>query len=155
MFAIKRQVKQLGFTLIELMVVIAIIGLLMAAGLVSFTNAQKTARDAKALADIDAVAQAQEQFASNNSGSYAVGANFGAMGTALGTSYFPQGTPTDSKNTGVYIYTGVSTATGYCVCAGLEQLGKGNATAAGTAQTCTYGTVGAAVQGYYCRQNQQ
>ena len=52
---------QLGFTLIELMVVVAIIGILMAAGIVAFSGAQRNARDARRKADVDAIAKALEQ----------------------------------------------------------------------------------------------
>lgn len=49
-----------GFTLIELMVVVAILGLLAVAGISSFSGAQKNVRDAKRRADIDSIADAME-----------------------------------------------------------------------------------------------
>lgn len=153
MISVRKQVQQLGFTLIELMVVIAIIGLLMAAGLVSYTSAQKNARDAKRQADINAVGQAMEMYASTNNSTYPVYANYAAL--ALGTAYLPGGNPVDPKNSGVNVYTLVSAATGFCTCGGLENLGKGNSTASATAATCTFAVPGPAVQGYYCVQNQQ
>jgi prepilin-type N-terminal cleavage/methylation domain-containing protein len=55
-----------GFTLIELMVTVAIIGILMAAGIVTFSNAQKAARDAKRKADMDAIGKALEQYYQDN-----------------------------------------------------------------------------------------
>ena len=151
MLAVKKQIRQLGFTLIELMAVIAIIGLLMAAGLVSYTNAQKNARDAKRQADIDSVAQSEEQYAASNAGAYLAAASYAAY--APGTTYFAQGVPADPKNSGTNIYTMVASTTGYCVCAGLEGI-KGNGTAAATAATCSFGSVTTA-PGWYCRQNQQ
>lgn len=59
-----------GFTLIELMVVIAIIGLLSVIVLAALTEARESARDAKRLQDIDAVANALELYATSNSGRY-------------------------------------------------------------------------------------
>lgn len=156
----KLHCKSWGFTLIELMVVIAIIGLLMAAGLVSYTNAQKTARDAKRQADMNAYAKALEQNYSNT-GSWPVAGTTTAIVTAIGISYFPGSLatgPVDPKNVSPNTYTVWSTAAGYCMCAGLEQLGKGNATAAAPSSgnpTCTFATVTAGNQGYFCVSNRQ
>ena len=163
MSAVTKRISQLGFTLIELMVVIAIIGLLMAAGLVSYTSAQKNARDAKREADIDAVGKAMEQYNGANS-TYPVMTYTASFTTAnlttagITTAYLPAGAPTDPRNTGLNIYTIASTATGFCTCAGLENLGRGNATAAAPttgAAVCSFGTPAAGAQGYYCVQNQQ
>ena len=51
-----------GFTLIELLVVISIIGLLAAAGLATFSSAQKRARDAKRKSDIKAIETALQSW---------------------------------------------------------------------------------------------
>jgi len=58
-----------GFTLIELLVVIAIIGLLATMAVVSFSGAQKKARDAKRKADLAQIAKAAELFF-DETGSY-------------------------------------------------------------------------------------
>ena len=152
MLKMHKKIQQMGFTLIELLVVVAIIAMLTAAGFVAFTNAQKSSRDARRQSDVEAVARATEQYATANAGVYPTAATYGAL--ALGATYFPAGNPVDPKNTGANVYTMVSSATGYCVCAGLEQLGKGNATAVAGA-TCTFGTPAAGAQGYFCLQNQQ
>lgn len=49
-----------GFTLVELLVVVAIIAILSVIGLTLFSGAQKNARDARRKADVDAVASALE-----------------------------------------------------------------------------------------------
>lgn len=147
------RIRKSGFTLIELMVVIAIIGLLMAAGLVYYASAQKNARDAKRQADVGAIDKAMELYFNANNGNYPVAASYAAL--AIGTTYLPGGNPIDPKNAGANVYTLVSSATGFCVCAGLENLGKGNGTASATTQTCTFGTPAPAVQGYFCLQNRQ
>lgn len=49
-----------GFTLVELLIVIAIIGVLSTIGIVVFGEIQKKARDAKRLADIDVIAKTFE-----------------------------------------------------------------------------------------------
>lgn len=53
-------IKTSGFTLIELMVAIAIMAVLSTIGLVVFRNAQDGARDSKRQLDIDAIAKALE-----------------------------------------------------------------------------------------------
>lgn len=51
-----------GFSLIELLVVISIIGVLVSFGSVSWTNAQQKARDARRKADLKSVQQAMELY---------------------------------------------------------------------------------------------
>lgn len=55
----KKQTNK-GFTLVELLVVVAIIAILSVIGLTVFTGAQANARDARRKADIDAIANAIE-----------------------------------------------------------------------------------------------
>jgi prepilin-type N-terminal cleavage/methylation domain-containing protein len=123
-----------GFTLIELMVVIAIIGILMAAGLVAFTNAQKNGRDARRRADIQAMGKAFEQYYNDNNGNY-INAQSGAVSTGAGWTarvpavYFSTGQlPLDPLNNTTYRYqfrsvttvTGAPNPTRFCVAARLE-----------------------------------
>lgn len=57
-----------GFTLVELLVVITIIGLLSTIATVSYASARMRARDARRLADMDAVRTALELYAIDNGG---------------------------------------------------------------------------------------
>jgi prepilin-type N-terminal cleavage/methylation domain-containing protein len=132
-----------GFTLIELMVVVAIIGILMAAGILAFGSAQQGARDARRRTDINAFVKANEQYYSTNNYLYA------ATPSAL-TTYFPSGAvPVDPKGT-AYTYTTDAGKTTYCVCALLEQVGKGSNTTAGSAGACVYGA-----GNYFCGDSRQ
>jgi prepilin-type N-terminal cleavage/methylation domain-containing protein len=62
--------KQLGFTLVELLVVISVIGVLASIVLVSFTGSQKQARDTQRKSDIKQYQLALENFANKNNGLY-------------------------------------------------------------------------------------
>lgn len=59
---IKGKTKLLGFTLIELLVVIAIIGLLSTLAVVALNSARLKSRDARRIADINAIQQGLELF---------------------------------------------------------------------------------------------
>jgi prepilin-type N-terminal cleavage/methylation domain-containing protein len=140
-----------GFTLMELLIVIGIIGILISISVASYSSAQKKGRDSRRYADMKAVQNAYEQYYADNNGSYP------ATCDVIGTTYLPAGFPTDPKN-----YTGAGpettffydfanshcSATSYCFCGHLES-GTGNASAPGTS-TCTYSS-----GSYYCVGNLQ
>jgi general secretion pathway protein G len=135
--------KKRGFTLMELLIVIAIIGILISISVASYGSAQKKGRDARRHGDMKAVQNAFEQYYADNNGSYP--ATCGAI-TAT-TTYLPLGFPTDPKNvtvtgdpakTFVYSFTNAHcSATSYCFCAHLES-GTGNASADQGSSVCTF-----------------
>ncbi len=59
-----------GFTLVELLVVISIIGVLASLVMISFTSSQKQARDTQRKSDIRQYQNALENFANKNNGFY-------------------------------------------------------------------------------------
>jgi general secretion pathway protein G len=141
--------KNHGFSLLELLVVISIIGILISIGAVAFTTAQKTGRDARRRADVKAMQDAFEQYRAENT-SYETCSTMADFDSGSG-AMMPGGLPTDPKNTGSFIYntsTGCST-TEYCVCAMLES-SNGN-TDAPTGTACNYLADG----DYYCLRNLQ
>lgn len=141
--------KQKGFTLLELLVVIGIIGILISMIVASFSTAQKSSRDAKRRGDVKAMQDAFEQYYSDvDAVSGSIRYSYNTCDNMTSTDYFASGSrPVDPKNSGSYVYTCSGDATSYCVCAMLEKEGNGNATDA----SCTYGTGG----DYYCLSNLQ
>ncbi|MBI4036814.1 prepilin-type N-terminal cleavage/methylation domain-containing protein [Candidatus Daviesbacteria bacterium] len=99
-----------GFTLVELLVVVTIIAILAVVGLVVFSNIQKSARDSRRRADIEAIAKAYE-VKYNSNGSYQV----------LTDADFASGKPKDPNSTkGDYFNWLDSIGAGFKVCASLE-----------------------------------
>ena len=99
-----------GFTLVELLVVVAIIAILSVIGLAVFTGIQGRARDSKRKADIDEISKALEVHFANGSYPAVVG------------SWFANGaTPANPTPNGA-AYSGIPPAatTTYTVCATLE-----------------------------------
>lgn len=101
-----------GFSLIELLVVIGIIGILSTLGLSSYTKSQQRSRDAKRRADLKTIQNAFEQYYQNSN--YVYPTNMNQV-----TSYFAGGVvPTDPRS-GV-AYTGILNTALYSITAALE-----------------------------------
>lgn len=136
--------KLFGFTLLELLVVISIIGILVAMGAVAFTTAQKRGRDSKRRGDIQAIQKAFEQYYADN-GLYATTCSTMASG------YLPGGLPTDPQ--GSQSYTINCDSDQYCTCAQLEDADGGNAAQPAASSTvCDYA---GSPKAYYCLSNLQ
>ena len=142
----KNSTRQLGFTLLELLVVVSIIGILIAISSAAFSTAQKKSRDAKRHGDVKSMQNAFEQYAAQSSGIYATPCN--SMMSVNGVALIPGGWPADPKPGQVYTCT--SSTADYCVCGDLE-LGGGNTATA----DCSSLGAPASSNGFYCLNNLQ
>ncbi len=148
--------KKRGFTLLELLVVIGIIGILVSIGTVAFTAAQSRSRDTKRRGDLDALSKALEQYNSENSGQYPASASCSGFETYLAGS-----APVDPKYGFGYTTTANTmsggtgdfcSASAYCICVQLEADETGNAYGR-SATSCTF--TGSSNKDYYCVRNLQ
>jgi prepilin-type N-terminal cleavage/methylation domain-containing protein len=130
-----------GFTLLELLIVISIIGILVTVAAASYSSAQKKARNSRRMSDMQAIQNAAEQYYSDNVSQYPANETFG-------TTYLPAGWPSDPKpSTYVYTYTpGGTPPTTYVACAQMEGAVGNSSDTSGTVATN-----GA----YYCVRNLQ
>lgn len=134
--------KRQGFSLIELLVVISIMGIIMAIGAVSFSGAQRRGRDAKRRSDMTSIQKGFEQFFLDNGSQYDTCTDMGGS-----DEQFPAGLPLDPLNTGIHTYSRTCNATTYCYCARLEIEDSGNSSDG----SCTYQTGG----DFFCVSNLQ
>lgn len=132
-----------GFTLIELMVVLSIMGILMALSLVSYQGARKSARDGRRKADLEQVRSALEMRRAD-CGSYPVlirvsGENITGdqlSGTCLSSTIYIT-IPSDPFPGRQYYYNG--SADSYSLCTAVEIGGGGIPTGCAVANSCGAG----------------
>jgi type II secretion system protein G len=137
--------KKNGFTLLEILVVISIIGILVALGTAAYSTAQKKGRDARRRADIKAMQNGLEQYKAK-AGAYPANTT-----EANDLTIFPSGLPEDPKNTAENVYTINLASDGYCVCTLLESSTGNSSALPNTGETtCTYGE-----GDFYCISNLQ
>jgi len=89
--------KQKGFTLIEILVVVSIIGILASIVLIGVNDARQKARDARRVSDLYQISQAIEMY-NNATGKYPENL------TSNLSSYFPKGLPKDPNPNNNYDY---------------------------------------------------
>lgn len=140
-----------GFTLLELLVVISIIGILIAMGAVSYTAAQQKARNARRRGDIQAWSAALEQYYSSQTNP-----QYPAAGCDPTSVYLPGGRPKDPKTGVVYANNcPAAPAATYCLCATLEPAGASDGNSTATADATCSGLGAAGTLSYFCVKNQQ
>lgn len=125
--------KNKGFTLIEILVVVAIIGVLAAIGLGSFASTQAKARDSKRKSDLSAISRAVEMYyndfgrypTSDASGNIVGCGSTGTTACSWGGSFtatttYMQDMPSDPN--GNYFYVAGGGGANYQIYARLENL---------------------------------
>ncbi len=141
--------KRAGFTLLELLIVIAIIGILISVGVVSYSQAQKKSRNSRRRSDIKALQNAWEQYYADHNSTYP-NVNGGCPDASAMSTYLPAGFPTDPKDGSSYIVScGTQLAPSYIFCAALEGE-TGNADGTGN-----YNPSAPAVKDHFCASNLQ
>ena len=134
-----------GFTLIELLVSISIIAIISAIASMSFSVAQKKARDSRRIQDMNAIQKAAEQYYAFSIYKYP---------TTTGTWVAGSGEtvlnvfPTDPKGVGWTAYASSFTVSNYCACAALENPLGNSTNNACTAFVTSTGR-------FYCVEDQQ
>ncbi|MEI8067764.1 MAG: type II secretion system protein [Candidatus Shapirobacteria bacterium] len=108
-----------GFTLIEMLVVISIIAILTALISVSFSMAQKKARDSRRMQDMKSLQTAAEQYYSSNDSTYPL-----SLGLLSVDGLYIQSIPKDPKDG--TDYSNDMSDTEYCVCALLDGASNAN-----------------------------
>jgi prepilin-type N-terminal cleavage/methylation domain-containing protein len=109
-----------GFTLIEILIVVAIIGILASVVLVGLGPVQKQGRDARRVSDLRQVQNGLELYFNKN-GSYPPTSDWASLKTALtGAAIGVSNVPNDPRNSSPYVYQYASNGSSYVLAAQLE-----------------------------------
>lgn len=123
-----------GFTLIEILVALAIFALITAVAVVSYQTANRKARDGRRRADLEQVRTALEIYRSDN-GSYPVGDWAAMIADLQAPTVYLRTAPVDPRSSLYsYYYGDVGGGTSYNVCAYLE---GGSTTSCPVVAMCT------------------
>jgi len=134
----KLKVKSFGFTLMELLIVIAILGLLATIGLGSFRSSQMKGRDAQRKSDLTQIQKALEMYHNDYSGyPETLPAGGGSWLDAKGTLYMKE-VPKDPKDFD-YCYETETNQTWYRLYAKLENNQDRGIAKSGCSAGCTCG----------------
>ncbi len=141
-----------GFTLIELLVVGTIIAVMAAAGVISYTSANRRSRDTRRISDLEQFRNAFEQFRADNgyypssSGSWIDASSTStALYTAIvsGSTQYMPALPKDPSSTKSYYYQSTNFISpnyyGYCICADLDNTPSSSGTCSSLTASCDYG----------------
>jgi len=109
--------KNRGFTFIEILVSMTIMGIILAIGLSKYGDTQKKARDTKRQADLKQI-QAALEMCKTDSGNYPTGDIITAGTIVCGTETYMATIPTDPKSDRSYTY--VYGSYSYSLCASKE-----------------------------------
>jgi len=141
------RMKKKGFSLLELLVVVSIIGILIAVAAVGFSAAQKRSRDARRRSDMRAWQDALEQTYAENTDYRGTGSSSVCQDAV--DEQMNGVTPTDPKGDTYTYMASCPDADSYCICAQLEQVDGGNS----DSNACAFDNSGD--EGYYCLINRQ
>lgn len=131
-----------GFTLLELLVVIGIIGIIMALATVAYSTTQVSGRNARRKQDLVAIQNALEQYYSVNSFRYPDGS------CKVASTYMRSAWPVDPGSDVDYSGTDICTSTSYCI---FGQMEGTNPTSGNCGANCNF----ASGRDYYCVANLQ
>ena len=136
--SIKPLKKQGGFTLLELLIVIVIIGILALLIIPNITSAPKKARDTKRKTDITTLRKGLEEYFVNNN-VYPDSTGTGLSALTTGTAPIVKTLPTDPKNASpyTYVYTSANSNSTYTLDACLENDADTGANVIAPVSPCT------------------
>lgn len=133
--------RKSGFTLLELLVVIGIIGIIMALATVAYSTTQKSGRNSRRKQDMVAIQNALEQYYAVNTFVYPT------TDCTLASTNMKSSWPVDPGDSDPYSGVSACTSDSYCICAEME----GTALVGNSGLGCDY----SGSKTHYCVSNLQ